>query len=180
MESRKSLYARAAVCGLPLGAVNSLAATMFLYSDKVPLLSYVAMALMLCLPCMVHRYESAALREDADGMDLPGLWMMGILMTVYGSLITGLVSYVEMEWLRPQYVYEQVQTAIDTLSQLPNDQFGGELLTEMRRAVDENLLPRPIEVVVNMFCMSVMAGSFVSLPITMLVVRGKNYKENKQ
>lgn len=180
MEDRKSVYSRAAVCGLPLGVVNSLAATMFLYSDKVPVLAYLAMALMLCLPSMVFRYEKAALLEEKGNIDMAGLWIMGILMTVYALLITGLVSFVEMQYLRPQYVYEQVQTAIDTLKQMPRDQFSGELLDEMNRAVAEGLLPRPIEVVMNMFCMSAMAGSFVSLVITMIVTRSSGkMKENK-
>lgn len=165
---------------MPLGVVNSLAATMFLYSDKVPVLAYLAMALMLCLPSMVFRYEKAALLEEKGNIDMAGLWIMGILMTVYALLITGLVSFVEMQYLRPRYVYEQVQTAIDTLKQMPRDQFSGELLDEMNRAVAEGLLPRPIEVVMNMFCMSAMAGSFVSLVITMIVTRSSGkMKENK-
>ena len=165
---------------MPLGVVNSLAATMFLYSDKVPVLAYLAMALMLCLPSMVFRYEKAALLEEKGNIDMAGLWIMGILMTVYALLITGLVSFVEMQYLRPQYVYEQVQTAIDTLKQMPRDQFSGELLDEMNRGVAEGLLPRPIEVVMNMFCMSAMAGSFVSLVITMIVTRSSGkMKENK-
>lgn len=165
---------------MPLGVVNSLAATMFLYSDKVPVLAYLAMALMLCLPSMVFRYEKAALLEEKGNIDMAGLWIMGILMTVYALLITGLVSFVEMQYLRPRYVYEQVQTAIDTLKQMPRDQFSGELLDEMNRAVSEGLLPRPIEVVMNMFCMSAMAGSFVSLVITMIVTRSSGkMKENK-
>ena len=180
MEDRKSVYSRAAVCGLPLGGGDSLAATMFLYSDKVPVLAYLAMALMLCLPSMVFRYEKAALLEEKGNIDMAGLWIMGILMTVYALLITGLVSFVEMQYLRPQYVYEQVQTAIDTLKQMPRGQFSCELLDEMNRAVSEGLLPRPIEVVMNMFCMSAMAGSFVSLVITMIVTRSSGkMKENK-
>ena len=144
------------------------------------MLAYLAMALMLCLPSMVFRYEKAALLEEKGNIDMAGLWIMGILMTVYALLITGLVSFVEMQYLRPRYVYEQVQTAIDTLKQMPRDQFSGELLDEMNRAVAEGLLPRPIEVVMNMFCMSAMAGSFVSLVITMIVTRSSGkMKENK-
>ncbi len=95
--------------------------------------------------------------------------MLGIMLFILGTVISSLVVYLVLQYLRPNYIYEQTQMAIDTYKQLPQMR-DSEMLEILQKMVDRRLLPTPIETVFNAFWFITFGGCLVSA-VTALVAR---------
>ena len=134
-----------------------------LFYDKVPLLSVMFLVMLIGGPVLIYRFQRRYFVEE-DGMtEYSALWMQGILMVIYGALIAGAVTLVVLQWVRPTLLYDQAQQVLDTYSAMPEAKAQMAMFLDvLQKMVDENLMPKPIDVVFSMFWMVAFTGSVTS------------------
>jgi len=161
MNELPSLYRCAAYWGIPFGLTLSIIAVGTIFSDKMALLPMLVMLLMLSLPWLLYRYQRRYMKLTAGQAPFAALWMLGIVVCLCGALIASLVAYCAIEFIRPDYLYEQAAQVIDAYGKVPqlaNDQF----IDVLKKAVAQNALPSHIDVVMGMFWACTALGSVTS------------------
>ncbi|MBR1804255.1 MAG: DUF4199 domain-containing protein, partial [Muribaculaceae bacterium] len=114
MEERKSVFKRGAECGIPMGLYMSTIALLTLFTDKVPVFSLAAIVMLFAGPFFIYRFQRRYFVEENGMTEYAALWMHGILMVLYGAVITSAVAFVVLQYVRPGFIYDQMQTAVDT------------------------------------------------------------------
>ncbi len=169
MEPKRSIFQCAGQWGLPFGLYLSCAAVASIYADWFAPLQLVFLILLLGTPVVAYAFQRRKFIEDNGFTEYAGLWMLGIMLFILGTIISSLVVYLVLQYLRPNYIYEQTQMAIDTYKQLPQMR-DSEMLEILQKMVDRRLLPTPIETVFNAFWFITFGGCLVSA-VTALVAR---------
>ncbi|MBO7610271.1 MAG: DUF4199 domain-containing protein [Muribaculaceae bacterium] len=163
MEERKSLYKQAAENGIPLGLYMSTISLMTIYADIVPFFSVIAIVLLFAGPVVIYRFQRKYFIEQGGMAEYAALWMLGIMMVIFGAIITGAVTYCVIEFVRPNYLYDQAQATLDAYNALPEMRAKlGDMLDIMQAMVEQNALPSAIELVFNMFWFVTFSGSVLS------------------
>jgi len=132
-------------------------------------LAFVFLGLLVATPMLVYRFQRRKFIEDDGFTEYAALWMMGIMLFILGGVVASFIVYMVLQFGRPNFMYEQAQTVINAYKDIP-EMRDSEMLQVIRRMVDENLLPRPIEVVFNAFWFIAFGGSILSA-ITALVAQ---------
>ena len=169
MGPKRSIFQCAGQWGLPFGLYLSCAAVASIYADWFAPLQLVFLILLLGTPVVAYAFQRRKFIEDNGFTEYAGLWMLGIMLFILGTIISSLVVYLVLQYLRPNYIYEQTQMAIDTYKQLPQMR-DSEMLEILQKMVDRRLLPTPIETVFNAFWFITFGGCLVSA-VTALVAR---------
>ena len=169
MKEVKSLYRRAAEYGVPFGIYLSIVSVSFVFIDKVPALSFMIFALLLALPFLTFCIQRQYFVKEYGFTQYSGLWMLGIMVFIFASLIMSLVTYVVVQLARPDWLYEWAQWLIAEGSRSVDSHIRESSLT-LKNIVDNNLVPRAIEVVFLGFWFMSFLGSVLSA-IMALVVR---------
>lgn len=169
MEPKRSIFQCAGQWGLPFGLYLSCAAVASIYADWFAPLQLVFLILLLGTPVVAYAFQRRKFIEDNGFTEYAGLWMLGIMLFILGTIISSLVVYLVLQYLRPNYIYEQTQMAIDTYKQLPQMR-DSEMLEILQKMVDRRLLPTPIETIFNAFWFITFGGCLVSA-VTALVAR---------
>ena len=173
MKETKSVYRRGADYGVPMGVYMSVMSVCSLYNDRVPMLALVVLVMLVGWPVMICRYQRRYKAEESQA-EYAALWMAGILMVIYGALITGLVTWAVLQWGRPGFIYEQMQAVVNTYNSMPSLQ-GSELTHVLQQMLDAGQVPSAIEMVMSMFWFVSFAGSVVSA-ITAVFAGGARHK----
>ena len=169
MEQNKSIFQRASQWGVPFGLYLSCAAVTSIFADYFAPLSVLFMVLLLATPVVVYYFQRRKFIEDDGFTEYAALWMLGILLFILGAVIASFIIYLVLQYGRPNFMYDQAQAVIDAYSKIPQMK-DSELLHVIRRMVDENLLPTPIEAVFNAFWFVSFFGS-LSSAVTALIAQ---------
>lgn len=163
MEERKSVYKQAAEYGIPLGLYMSTISLMTLYADLMPLFSVIAMVLLFAGPVVIYRFQRRYFVEQGGMAEYAALWMLGIMMVIFGAIITGAVTYVVLQYVRPNFIYDQAQATLDAYNALPELRAqASQVLDVLQTMLEQNALPSAIELVFNMFWFVTFSGSVLS------------------
>ncbi len=145
-DFKKNIYTLSAELGLPFGALLSLVGVSLVFYDKMPLLSTLALLLMLAAPvvlCIFQRKRFIALNGFALFSEL---WILSIFTTLGGSLIMVLVSYLTITFGRPDFLYEQLQFVLDNYPPLDKD-----MAKTFNNMIEQRALPSALEFSMMLF-----------------------------
>ena len=168
-EPKKSIYKRAAEWGLPFGLYIACMGVASIYADYFAPLSIIFILMIMATPLVVYYFQRRRFIEDDGFTEYAGLWMLGILLFIFGSVIASFIIYLVLQYFRPDFMYEQARMVIEAYSKIP-EMRDSDLLTVIKRLVNERLMPSPIEVVFNAFWFTTFGGSVTSA-ITAIVAR---------
>ena len=178
-EPKKSIYKRAAEWGLPFGLYIACMGVASIYADYFAPLSIIFILMIMATPLVVYYFQRRRFIEDDGFTEYAGLWMLGILLFIFGSVIASFIIYLVLQYFRPDFMYEQARMVIEAYSKIPQASdsevlrvLQGYLLMDGFVSVDEKLLPTPIEAVFNAFWFITFFGSLVSA-ITALIAQRK-------
>ena len=169
MENKKSIYQRASEWGLPFGIYLACAAVASIFVDWFPPLAVIFFILLLGTPFVVYYFQRRKFDEDDGFTEYAALWMLGILLFIYGAIVASLIVYLVLQYGRPDFMYDQGRQVIEAYSKIP-EMRDSDILRVIKRMVDERLMPSPIEMVFNAFWFVTFFGSITSA-ITALVAR---------
>lgn len=164
----KSIYRRAADNGLVFGIILSVLFLLFVFSGSMPLLSFLALAMFVAVPGLIFYFLRRCFTEEKGLTTFSGLWSLGILIFLFGSLICSVVTYIYLQYIEPTFIYDQARMAL-TLYQSIESMKGSELVTVMEQAITQNMLPTPIQFVFQMIWMTTFSGSILSMIISVIV-----------
>jgi hypothetical protein len=164
----RSPYKRGADWGALFGIYLSALFFASSYSFDYPICSVLAFVMMIGVPLFVAFVLRYSYVQDRGTTIFSSLWVEGIAIFFFGGLISSLVAFVYMRWLEPDFIADRLNAMIDVYSsaEVPNGKDVVEVLQAVR---DRELLPRPIEIIVDMLWLIVFTGSILSMIISMLV-----------
>ena len=178
---KKSPNQRAAELGVPFGVYFSAMSVAIIYSDQTSIVSILALAMLVGTPFVLYALLRKCYRDDNGFTEYSGLWMTGILICIYGALITGLVTFLVFHFLRPDYFYELLQQMIKIYNSSTEPDMV-EMTKILKGIVANGNVPRPIEVVFTNFWLVSFAGSIMSAIVSFVVkkvpLRNENENEN--
>ena len=158
----KNVYRQGAEDGLTFGILLTMISLAFIYSGASSLISVLAVVLLLLPPVALYLFQYRYATRVNNLADISALWMLGLMISLCGSLICGVVTYVWLQYVEPTFIYDQVQGAINVWKQVP-EMSSDPMLENMQHAIDGGLLPSPIEFVMNMILLTTFLGSLQSL-----------------
>ncbi len=175
-QVKKNIFQRAAEWGIPFGIYLTFGGLAAIYADKFPPLSVVFLTLTLGAPLLAYYFQRRKFIEDDGFTDFSSLWMLGILLFILGTVLSSFIIFLVLQYLRPEFIYDQALAAIKAWSSIPEMQ-NSEFIKVLQRMVDEKLLPTPIEAVFNSFWFVTFSGS-VSSAITAMIAGRRLKKKN--
>lgn len=161
MEKKKSIYQRAAEWGIPFGLYLACAAMTYIFGDYFPPLSFLFIIMVLAIPFIVHFFQRRKFIEDDGFTEYAGLWMLGIMLFLLGTLVASLIVYLVLQYIRPTFMYDQAQYLLNAYKDIP-EMKDSEMLRIIKRMMDEKLMPSPIEIVLDMYWFITFSGSLLS------------------
>ena len=87
-----------------------------------------------------------------------------------GALISSLMMYLALKYVRPDYIYDQATQALAIYKTMPEFK-DGELVKLLEMMLEQNMLPTPIESVTNSFWLISFVGSITSALTALLAQR---------
>lgn len=175
METKKSIFQRASEWGMPFGLYLACGAMAFIFADWFAPLGLIFFVLMLATPVVVYYFQRRKFIEDDGFTEYAGLWMLGILLFIFGTVLASFIVYFVLQYGRPDFMYDQANQVIKVYSEMP-EMRDSEFLRILQRMVEERRLPPPIEVVFNAFWFITFGGSVTSAITALLAQRKLNRK----
>ena len=179
MENKKNIFQRAAEWGVPFGLYLACGAMASIFADWFPPLAFLFFLLVLAAPMVVYYFQRRKFREDDGFTEYAGLWMLGILLFILGNILASFIVYLVLQFVRPDFMYEQAQQVIKVYSETPELQ-DSDMLRVLKRMVDEKLMPSPIETVFNAFWFVAFGESITSAITALLAQRPLKRHRNRQ
>lgn len=157
--------------GMVLGAWLSGMFVMSMLGESVPLASLLFFAMALCVPVMVYKWLRHTYKVDGGFTTLSGLWMQGITMFGGGSLICTTVAIGYFRWINPDFVWQTVTKMIEIYS--ASAMSGASTVADtLQSMLDAGVLPSASDIALEMFWLTMFAGSILSL-VCSLIVRSR-------
>ncbi len=164
----KNVYSQGAENGVMVGLYLTAVSMLMFYGTASGLLSLLSVLMLLGFPALLYVIERRYQRACGGCADVPTLWLLGLVSTLCGSLVCGLIDYAWLQWVSPGFILDQANAAIEAYEKLP-DMRDTELVKSLHRAIELGMLPTPIEFVVNMILFTTFAGSLLSLVAAFVV-----------
>ncbi|MBE6309708.1 MAG: DUF4199 domain-containing protein [Bacteroidales bacterium] len=175
MNKEKSVFKSSAETGLFFGIYLVATFLSFAYSNDVPLLSFIGLALFAGVPIvmaiLMYRYHIA----NPETNSFSSVWTFGSTTFIFGSLIWAFATYMWLEFVVPGFLVTQAKEALIIYESVPETK-NLEFTKALRLAIENNDLPSPIEFTIQMLWSSLSIGIFTSLLITPLVRLFKHKK----
>ena len=178
MDNKKSIFQRAAEWGIPFGLYLTCTAMASIFADWFAPLGLIFFLLVLATPVVVYYFQRRKFIEDDGFTEFAGIWMLGILLYILGCIISSFFAYLVLQYVRPDFMYEQAQAVIKSYNEIP-EMRDSDMLRVIKRLVDERLMPSPIEFVFNFFWFVTSIGSVSSLITTVLARRPISRRRNR-
>jgi membrane associated rhomboid family serine protease len=159
--TKKSIYQRAGEWGVPFGLYLACAAMASIFADWFMPLQLLFLVLLLGIPAVTYYFQRRKFIEDDGFTEYSGLWMLGIMLFIFGTVLCSFIVFMVLQFGRPNFIYEQTQAAVDLYNAMPQMQDKA-ILDVLQRAIDERALPTPIEMVMSVFWFVTFGGSLVS------------------
>lgn len=122
----------------------------------------VAMAMMLCVPVVVYTLMRRYRRQVGMSCYFSQLWMMGILLFFFASLINSLVQYIYFVYINPDYIRAQFLAAVELMETFRPMMKDPSLLDIVKEGLDKGNVPSPMSVVVERIWVNLFFGSLLS------------------
>ncbi len=172
IDFKKNIYSLSAELGIPFGVILSLVSVTFVFYDKMPLLSLLTPVLLLLAPvvlCTFQRKRFVALNGFAIYSEL---WILAIFTTLGGGLIMALVSYLIINFLRPDFLYDQMRIFLDNKPAIDT-----ETAKTLEKMITHRALPSALEFSMMLFWIFACLGSLGGA-ITAFIAQKIPYKQH--
>lgn len=177
MNTEKSVFQQSAENGISFGLYLSAIFFTIVYAEKLPVLSLIGLILILAIPVILYRYIRKFHISHIETSNFSLLWTLGTLTFLCGSLICSVATFIWLEYVLPDFIFEQAKNTLALYEQSP-DLKNIELVQLLRSAIENGTLPSPIEIVMQMLWSSFTLGVMLSLVLAPLV-KLKMPKRNK-
>lgn len=169
----KSIYRYAAEAGIPVGIYLTIISACLLLSLRLPQLPLLIFPLGVCFPFFIGWLLERIARDCPSYRKVAPLWLGGIYMIVFGTLICTLLSALYIKFIDPTFVYAYISNAIATMQTSPMAADYASTIALMEQAIEKRLLPNGMEFVSSLAWATCFCGSILSLILALLLSRKK-------
>ena len=170
--ARKSLLKYSMESGVWLGLYLIVRFVFTVTSMYSVMANILALALYVGTPFVVYRIMLQYHRNNGYISFFSLLWMMGIMLFFFASLISCIPEYIFYEYINPQYVTELLDNTFVKLDEMDLLK-GNTSLESMRKALDEGGAPTSIQMILQSIWSNVFFGSLLSMVVAPFVLRKK-------
>ena len=170
MGQEKSVFQRGAEYGLWMGLYLTVMMLCAMFYDRLPVLSLVVMVMLFAGPLVLYYTQRRTFIQEQGMTQYSALWMQGIMTMIGGALISSLLMYLALKYIRPDYLYDQATQALAIYKTMPEFK-DSELVKLLESMLEQNMLPTPIESVTNSFWLISFVGSITSALTALLAQR---------
>lgn len=168
IDKTKSVYRYGAEYGVWFGIYLTLMALAIIYGFSNYSLIIVALAMLVATPAVIYPMMRRYRTQMHGFSPFASLWMLGLMIFLFGSLICGAITYVWMQYVMPTFIYDQVMAAIEIYKSVPGNS-AEEMVKMMETIIERHALPSPMEVVVQMVMLTTFLGSLVSMILAFIL-----------
>lgn len=139
---------------------------------KLPFLSILMVLMLIAIPVISYYF----IRRFCDNLPVRSvarIWLFGIYMFFFASLLCGAVEYVYYRYINPDFLYQQQQMLEEMLNTM-YVQKGGAIFDNMRETLSENGVQTPIDAVFGGIWSTVFFGSLYSLILALFMRKPKS------
>jgi len=169
-----NVYRRGASDGALMGAVLCGIFASWALSMRVAVAALAFPLLCLTVPVLAFAMLRRGYRADAGTSSFSALWMHGICIFFFGTLLMSALAIVWLRWFEPQLTTESLLAAADTYASLGTTE-ATRMAADVRAIVESGLAPRPIDVGLALLWAGVFSGSVLSM-IFAGIIRAIGYR----
>ena len=137
--------------------------------------NFVSEVLLIANPFILYYIMRHYKKQDGGNVRFSQLWMFGIFLFFFASLLSGVAEYVYYRYINPTYIEMQMAAVLDLIEKMTQAQ-DSEMLQVMRDGLAKGGAPSPIEMVFQTIWANVFFGSLLSIIIALIVSRKKKIK----
>lgn len=163
-----SVYRRGAEDGLVFGAYLSAVVLSIMLTVHIPMLSLLSVVLIAGVPFLAYRYLRRGVRLRGNTERFFEVWMHGISLFFFGALIMGVVMYVYMRLLDPNYITANIKQAIIVLRDNGGD--GIETARKLQYMLDHKTLPGAIHLTFGTMWLVILSGSILTMLLSFIAI----------
>lgn len=163
-----SVYRRGADDGLWFGiylSVLFLASVSSIYSA---LAGIATLAMAIAVPFFIYFFLRRSYRADNFKTSFSGLWLHGICIFFFGSLLAALTAYVYLKFINPAYITTIVDLAIEIYGSVDTAD-AHQMVELLEKAKQSHILPTAGGTAVQLIWMGVFSGSLLSMILSAIV-----------
>lgn len=158
----RNLVQRAAGTGLVMGVYLTVMAVLTGIMQSVPVASIVVWAMTLGTPVVLYFLLRRSYAEADFRAPFSEMWTEGIAVFFLGAAIQGVVIYLGLRYLVPDYIADSMNTTLEVLSG-QNTEAAAQLAANLQRLKEMNVLPSAADVTAQIMSMNIILGAFLSL-----------------
>lgn len=149
--------------GILMGLYLTAMSACILLSLRWPGLPSLLVPLTACCPVWLWLLLRPMARNNSEDAAVSSLWLAGIYIFIFATLICGLLTASYLLFLHPGFIGEYMASSIAAVEASPMAPAFAEQVEVMRQAMDRHLLPSPMEFTISMMWATAFFGSIVSL-----------------
>lgn len=168
----RSVYAIGAYDGLWIGLMMGACVVCMVTSAHAPVLSLVGLALFFITPFAAWKFLRRGWVSGAVPPTFSAVWLHGICIFLFGSIIMALMMYFSLKILSPNWIENQTVLAAQQLCSDPRTAEEGHTLL---RIIESGQLPSAIYTSVSSIWLVAFTGSIWSMIFALILTRTKHY-----
>lgn len=168
MIAARTIYKEGANKGVYFGFYLIALFLCMVMSEKENLMSLPALLLLIGIPVFIYKVVSKVHRKYFRAGDFASLWMLGITVFIGGSLICAICTYAYLQYADPEFIERQAENALAIYKDADGFK-DSDFIKVLQTAIDNDMLPSPIEVAVELLWMTTFFGSLLSMLIAAIV-----------
>lgn len=176
MNKDKSVFRCGAENGISFGLYLSAIFFSFVYGNASLFISTAGLVLILAIPILLFRYMRRYGNTHIETSNFSFLWMLGTMTVLFGSLICAAVTYIWLDIIMPDFIFNQAESTLAAYEQIPELK-NHELTKVLRQAIENKSLPTAIEFAVQMLGSTFSIGVILSLIIAPLARPVKRFRK---
>lgn len=148
------------------------------YAGMHPLLSLVALAMILAVPWLLYLRLSQGVGDRGPLRTSP-LWTEGVYTFLFGGLVMALLVYLWLKYVDPDYLQNQLRLAAELLRENP-EAAGPELRQNIEAVLEQGTMPGAIQMAMSLFWTVTFTGAVLSLLVAYIVAKVKSSRWKKK
>lgn len=163
----KSVYQRGADDGLWFGIYLSVTIMLcFTTVSSSPILCYPALIMILGVPGLIYFFLKRSYLADGATTQFSSLWLQGICIFFFGSILMALTVYIYLRFVNPAYFANAINLLIEMYDEAGVSDNTYSLLTQIQK---QNAIPTAGATAVELISPTVLSGSLLSLIISFII-----------
>ena len=164
----KSVYRRGADDGFLMGLYLSVLFIASVSSIYSALAGIASIGMALAVPFLIFFFLRRGYRSDNCRPQFSALWLHGICIFFFGSLLMALTSYLYLRFANPTYITSAIDMAKDIYSSV-NTEDARQMVAMMQKLQDSHMLPTAAQIAGEIIWTGVFTGSLLSMVVSAIV-----------